>query len=117
MSTIRLLLDEDVWPGLAKALREQKYDALHVYELERGGLDDSEQLAYATQIGYAILTHNEKDFIPLAKEYFFERQPHAGIILSRQLQVGELLRRTLSLLQTLSAEEVANTVRYLADYK
>jgi len=117
VSAIRLFLDEDVWPGLALALRERGFDAVHVYELGRDGLSDSEQLAYAAQEGCAILTHNTKDFVPLAVEYFFGGRSHAGVILSPQIEKGELLRRTLNLLRTLPAKEARDTVRYLADYR
>jgi predicted nuclease of predicted toxin-antitoxin system len=117
MSTIRLFLDEDLWPGLAIALRERGFDVAHAYEVERGGMSDADQLAYAAEKGRAILTHNAKDFVPLAIECFFEGQPHAGVVLSPQIEKGELLRRVLNLLGALSAEEVSGTVRYLADYK
>ncbi|GAB4536039.1 MAG: DUF5615 family PIN-like protein [Anaerolineae bacterium] len=117
MSTIRLFLDEDVWPGLAVVLREHSFDVLHAYEVERGEMSDADQLAYSAQEGRAILTHNAKDFVPLAIEYFFDERSHAGIILSPQIKKGELVRRTLNLLNALSAEEIGGTVRHLADYK
>jgi hypothetical protein len=63
MSKIRLFLDEDVWPGLAVALREYDFDAVHAYEMERGGIPDADQLAYAAQERRAILTHNVRDFV------------------------------------------------------
>lgn len=113
--TVRLFLDEDVWPGLAEALRERGFDAVHAHEVERGGLPDAGQLAYAAQVGRAILTHNAKDFVPLAAEWFFEGRVHAGIILSPQLEKGELLRRMLNLLRDFSEQEMANTVRFLSD--
>jgi predicted nuclease of predicted toxin-antitoxin system len=116
MSRIRLLLDEDVWLGLAIALRDRGFDVVHVYELERGGMSDADQLAYSVQEGRAILTHNAKDFIPLAVECFFDARMHPGIILSPQIAKGELIRRAINLLRSLSAEDVANTVRYLTDY-
>lgn len=116
MSQIKLFLDEDVWPGLAETLREQGFDVIHVGEVERRGLSDSDQLAYAAQQERAILTHNVKDFVPLATSYFFDEHPHAGIIISQQLEKGELTRRILNLLHTLSAEQMENTLRHLADY-
>ena len=57
MSKIRLFLDEDVWPGLAVALREYGFDVVHAYEMERGGIPDADQLAYAAQERRTILTH------------------------------------------------------------
>jgi hypothetical protein len=117
MTTAQLYLDEDVWLGLANAGRTQGFDLVHAYEAKRGGLSDTEQLAYATEHGRAILTHNAKDFVPLALDYFYNQRKHCGIILSPQLSKGELVRRTLNLLQSLSSEEIANTVRHLANYK
>jgi predicted nuclease of predicted toxin-antitoxin system len=117
MGAIRLFLDEDVWPGLSVALRERGFDVVHVYEVERGGLPDADQLAYAVQESRAILTHNARDFVPLAVKYFFDNRPHAGVILSPQIERGELLRRTLNLLSSLSAEGIGDTIRYLADHK
>ena len=115
MSAIKLLLDEDVWLGLAVALRERGFEALHVYEAGRGGIPDADQLAWATQEGRAILTHNARDFAPLVSKYFLDSRPHAGLILSPQIEKGELVRRALNLLRSLSAEEIANTVRHLMD--
>jgi predicted nuclease of predicted toxin-antitoxin system len=114
--TIKLFLDEDVWPGLAAALRERGFDVIHVYEAERGGLPDADQLGYAAQAGRAILTHNARDFVPLAVEWFFVGRTHAGVILTSQLEKGELVRRVGKLLQNVSAKEIANTVRFLSDY-
>jgi predicted nuclease of predicted toxin-antitoxin system len=109
-------LDEDVWPGLAIVLRKRGFDIVHAYEVERGGMSDADQLAYSAQEGRAILTHNAKDFVPLAIEYFFNGRFHAGVILSPQIEKGELARRMLNLLHSLSAQEIAGTVRHLADY-
>ena len=116
MTRIRLLLDEDVWLGLAPALREHGFDVVHVTEAGRAGLSDPEQLAYAAQEKRAILTHDAKDFVPLAVAFFFDEQSHAGIILARQGKKGEQLRLATSLLNNLSAEELADTVRHLSDF-
>ena len=102
--------------GLREALREQGFDAVHVNEAGRTGLSDPEQLAYAARENRAILTHNAKDFVPLAVTFYFDKQSHAGIILARQGEKGELLRLATSLLNDLSAEELAGTVRHLPDF-
>lgn len=73
-------------------LRDQGYDAIHAYEVERGGLTDEEQLAYAAREERTLLTHNSRDFAPLVVDYFFREQPHAGVILAAQLEKGELIR-------------------------
>lgn len=60
MSSISLLLDEDVRPLIAEILRERGYDVIHVFEFDRGGRSDSEQLGFAVTEKRAILTHNEE---------------------------------------------------------
>jgi len=71
---ILLLLDEDVWVGLAAALRDRDYDVVAVGELGRKGLSDDQQFSYAVAEGRAILTHNAGDFIRLAGMFHFSRE-------------------------------------------
>lgn len=111
--TIRLFVDEDVWNGLAAALRETGYDAISVAEAGRKGFTDEDQLAHATVEQRAIFTHNVQDFAPLAETYFFQRVRHYGIIVARRFEKGELLRRTLALLDGLTAESLADTLRFV----
>jgi predicted nuclease of predicted toxin-antitoxin system len=113
MSRIKILIDEDVWAGLAEALRQAGYDAVSAGELGRKGLSDEEQLAFAVAEGRAILTHNAQDFAPLAELHFQRNHPHAGIIVARQFEKGELLQRILHLLESLTADELANTLRFV----
>ena len=40
---VRLYIDEHVWRKLAVELRERGFDAVNVYEVDRGGLEDEEQ--------------------------------------------------------------------------
>ncbi len=110
---IRVFIDEDVWNGLAAALRQDGYDAVSVAEVERKSFSDEEQLAYAVAERRAILTHNAQDFAPLAETYFFEGIEHYGIIIARHFEKGKLLRRTLALLNELTAESLANTLRFV----
>ena len=44
-----LYLDEDVHWGLSLALRKRGFDVIHAQELDRKGLSDAEQLAYAVE--------------------------------------------------------------------
>lgn len=106
-----------MWPGLAVALREEGYDAVHTYEVERGGYTDEDQLAYAAGEERTLLTHNSRDFAPLVVDYFFREQSHAGVILAEQLEKGALIRRTLNLLDSLSAEEIRDGLRFLAEFR
>ena len=113
MARPRVLTDEDVWAGLAEALRQAGFDAISVSELGRKGLSDEEQLTFAAAEGRAIITHNIQDFAPLAEIHFQRNLTHAGIIVARQFEKGELLRRALSLIESLTTEELANTLRFI----
>ena len=107
-----LLLDEDVWVGLAAALQDEGYDVVFVSELGRKGISDADQLAYAVSNGRAIITHNVGDFIALAKLYFEQEDDHYGIIIAPHLEKGALLRRVLQLLQTTTRANLMNSVRF-----
>ncbi len=81
---------------------------------------DEEQLTYATSRGMTLMTRNEKHFIPMSKQWAAEGREHAGIIVSEPFskrQFGELLRRTLNLLNDVSAVDMRNTVRYLSQFR
>ena len=113
MDRVRLFIDEDVWDGLAAALRRAGYDAISVNEVRRKGLSDQEQLEYAIYETRALLTHNIQDFAPLAQGCFLTGVSHCGIIVSRQFEKGELLRRVMRLLESLPPEQLANTLRFV----
>lgn len=113
---IFLYTDEDVTPRLADLLRERGYESQSVWDAGTVGLTDEEQLLFAASRGWTILTYNRKDFTTLARHWYGDGREHAGIILSRQFsnhQTGELLRQVCSLLETVTAAEMWNTVRNL----
>ena len=115
---ISLYLDEDVYRRLPALLRAEGYDAISARELGHTGSewDDEKQLTYATENKRAILTHNEKDFKPLAQKWEQARREHYGIIVTEQSGIGEVLRRLLALLDSVTAGEMKNTFRYLSDF-
>ena len=115
MASVALLLDEDVRVALAEILRQRGYDVIHVLEADRTGKTDSEQLAYATSQQRAILTHNIRDFRVLDKQYHDVGKEHFGILLSDQVALRDLLRRTLRFLSRHTPEEVKNNALWLSD--
>jgi predicted nuclease of predicted toxin-antitoxin system len=122
LNKIRLLIDEDVskGPQLAAALRRRGFDAVAVQEVGRMGFFDDELLDYAVAEGCAFLTFNIKDFVRYAREWYEAGKEHPGIIVSAHLtgrQFGELLRCTLNLLNTMTAREIRNTVRFLQEFR
>jgi len=117
---VALYTDEDVTDDLAPALRRRGYDAQSTAEAGNGSLSDDEQLRYATEQGRAILTYNIEDFISLARQWHAQEREHAGIILSEQFsrrQFGELLRRVLRLLDSVTADEMHHQMMYLQHFK
>ena len=103
---IKLLIDEDTHLALAEALRKRGYNALHVREAGRLGLDDDAQLNYAVQHGRCFLTFNRGEFVVWHGKYLTAQREHYGIIVSSQKPIGQLLRQMLAFLQTHSAEEM-----------
>jgi predicted nuclease of predicted toxin-antitoxin system len=114
---IKLLLDEHVWEGLAKALTQRGYDVVHSSNTGQRGMDDEPLLALATTQGRAVLTYNARHFVPLVRLWYEAGRVHAGVLLSTHLPPGELLRQVERLLATLSAGELKNTVRWLQEFK
>src|SRR5438552_675419 len=62
---IKLMLDEHIWKGLTKALRERGYDAVSIVDINRSA-DDDPILELAASQGRAVLTFNVSDFSPMA---------------------------------------------------
>ena len=114
---IKLVLDEHIWGGLADALSQQGHDVIHIANTDQSGLDDEPLLAFAVAQERAVLTYNVRHFVPLVARWYETGREHAGVILSVQLQPGELLHQVKRLLETLSADDLRNTVRWLQEFK
>jgi len=78
---------------------------------------DDVQLAHAASEHRAILTFNIGDFAVLHEQYMADGKEHWGIILSNREPIGELLRRILHLLNSTSADDLKNQVRWLSEFK
>jgi hypothetical protein len=84
------------------------------------GLSDEEQLGYAAERRWTLLTYNRDDFLALARRWHGAGREHAGIVISRQFslqELGELLRQVSRLLDRVTGEEMWNTVRNLQSYR
>jgi predicted nuclease of predicted toxin-antitoxin system len=113
----KLLLDEQIWERLAMLLRQQGFDVIHVYEAGLDQTPDPEILRSAVENHRAVVTFNTKHFIPLAHQYAAEGKVHYGIVVSNEIPQGELKRRVTKLLESISAEELMNMVRFLQEFK
>ena len=110
---LRLFLDEDVYTVLAVALRKRGHDAVHALEEKRLGLPDESQLTFAASEDRCLVSFNVGDFVRLHNRWVAEGREHAGIIVSKQLPVGESLRRLLTLLQREEAKSMRGQIRFL----
>lgn len=109
----RLLLDEHIWAYLAKILREQGFDVTHVTEVDLAATPDNRIMQYAASNHMAVVTFNIRDYVPLSIQYFEDGKEHYGIVVSKELSRGELQKRVTKLLESVTAEELMNAVRYL----
>lgn len=110
---IPLYLDEDVDVLLAELIRARGFDAMTTQEAGNIENSDAQQFAFAVSRQRAILTHNRVDFEELAQEYFTQEKTHFGIIIAVRRPVYELARRTLIILNAVTADEVVNQIRYI----
>jgi len=110
---IKVYLDEDVNVLIAELVRLQKFKSLTVSEAGRKGKTDAEQLKYAAQNGYAILTHNRMDFEELARDYFVNDETHRGIIIAVRRPIHEIVERLLKVLNDFTADEMTNQIIYI----
>ena len=111
--SLRLFLDEDVHLPLAAALRKRGYDAVHTGEKGRLGMSDKDQLDFAAKEDRCLVTFNVGDFVQLHNRWLDAGHEHAGVVVSRQLPVGESLRRLLVLLQREDATSMKAQLRFL----
>ena len=109
MSKIKVQLDEDVNPLLARDLRGRGYDAISAGEANSLGFGDRDHLDRARAHGRVFVTHNRNDFLEIATEYAVKQIPYPGILYVPQIPYAQLLHRILRFLSEAS-EEAARDV-------
>jgi len=114
---VKLYLDHDISYRLAEQLRARGYDAIGAWEVGKAHLSDVAQLEYAAKQGRVLVTCNAQDFVPLYIEWWDIGRHHSGIVTSEQLEFGEMLRRLVRFLETVTAAEMKDAIRNLAEFK
>jgi len=115
-----IYVDADLTPRIVSALRQRGYACRSAWEDNLGEADDEQILAHAAELDMVLLTNNDCHFSPLAQKWTSEGRQHAGILISEQYrnrQLGEFLRRLVHFLDTVTADEMRNTVRYLSEFR
>ena len=95
--SLRLFVEEDVSPSVAAELRKRQVDALSVHGVNRTGLSDEDQLAFAPSQGHVPVTQNRADFQALGSAWRAQGRSHAGIVWGNERtvprrDVGNLIR-------------------------
>jgi hypothetical protein len=116
MSAIRFFMDEDVYGAVAPALRRTAIDAVSTAEAGRCGESDESQLDWASNDNRALFTFNVGHFAELHSVRMAEGRHHAGIAVSSQRSIGEVIRRLLHLARSLDAGSMRDRLEFLGDW-
>lgn len=108
MTPIRFLTDEDVYGGIAPALRGAGFDAVSTPEVGRLNESDESQLLWSTQEGRVLVSFNVAHFAELHSHWLQAGRHHAGIIVSAQRSIGDCLRRLIHLGNTLDGDAMSD---------
>jgi hypothetical protein len=113
---VKLHVDADITPKLARALRGRGYDVLAAQEAGNADAPDSEQMAFAAAQSRALLTCNAGDFTTIFEDTWYAGRAHSGVIVSEQLELGEMIRRVARLLDTVDASDMRNNWKNLVEF-
>jgi hypothetical protein len=91
----------------------KSYDVVSAHEVQKQSLSDYQQLEYAVSEQRAIFTFNAGDFDRLHKEYIKSGKNHFGILLSKQIPIGETINRLTKFLFAHSKEEIRNNIFWI----
>ncbi len=108
-----LYLDEDFSVLIAALLKAQGFDVTTARDEGMLGKSDLEQLEYASAHERCIVTHNRVHFERLHREYLEAGRHHWGIVVSAHRRPYETARRLARLLDTFTADEIADNLFYV----
>jgi uncharacterized protein with PIN domain len=114
---IKLYLDEDVSPAIARVLRSRGYDVVSAHEVEMLAKSDEEQIEFASRTNRIIISFNSRHYSPLAKTYFFSGKEHAGIVVSKVIDISEMLRLLINLLEKAAPGDLKNSFKWLQEFQ
>ena len=109
---IDLYLDEDVDVLVSGLVRARGFGAMTT-EAAQLKTDSINVRLLAASRHKTLLTHNRVHFEALARQYFEEKKTHSGIIIAVRRKPQELSSRALILLNTFTADEIENQIKYI----
>lgn len=110
---ISLYFDQDVSIAVAEIVRARGYRVATTRDAGQLGASDADQLAIAAAQQMAIVTHNRIHFEQLATNYFHSGRTHGGIIIAVRRSESEIAQRLLTVLNSITADELDNQLIYL----
>lgn len=116
MSAVKFFTDEDVYGAVAAALRKAGFDAVSTPVAGRLGQSDEDHLMWATGEARVFITFNVGHFAAMHRIWMQQGRHHAGIVVSSQRAVGDLLRRLLHLASTLDSDAMRDRLEFLSDW-
>ena len=87
---MRFYLDENLSPGIARALQGLGLDAVSAHDAGMAGAPDQVQLAFAAGEGRCVVTCDVRHFAEHGRRAVRANRPHAGIILCPASFGGEV---------------------------
>ena len=116
MGAIRFFTDEDVYEAVARALRRAGIDACSTAEVGRRGESDESQIEWPLNEGRVLVTFNVVHFVELHATLLREGRHHAGVVVSSQRPIGDVVRRLIHLSGSLDAESMRDRLDFLSDW-
>lgn len=112
-----LYADTDVRKAVVSQIKAHGYDIVAATALKHYDWSDEKHLMWAAAEERAMLIHNIKDYNRLYNAWWVAGRTHAGIIeCPQEWPTGEIVRRLLTLLNSLTAEELVNNYVHLGRF-
>ena len=112
MEKPKLLCDENFDPAVTLGLRRAGFDVTHIYEVDRSGYSDEQQLLFAIQEGCVFLTQDRKDFVVLHHEYLHNGWEHCGIVICTPYDTRAMIRELINFFED-KPETMSNGIWYV----
>jgi len=116
MAAIKVYLDEDVHHLIAQALNLRGWQASTTIDAGRQGTTDEEQLEYAIEQEFALLTYNVADFPRHHHQWMAAGKHHFGVIVATQENPSLNARTMLDLVSKFEAEDLQDQLLYLSSW-
>ena len=102
---------------LAKVLRERGHDVVAAADVGHVAWTDPDHFRFAIETGRVLVSHNIRDFVPIARATLQEGGSFPGLLVGEQLPFGALLRRVLRFLTRVDEDAARDRVLWLTDYE